>query len=305
MQRLNKVKVLAVDDEELNLDIMQEYFEEAEIEYKIAHDGVEALDVLNKNQGIDVIVLDRMMPNMNGMEFLQRLKEDQRYRDIPVIMQTAATASHQIVEGISKGVFYYLSKPYTKDVFLSLIYAANDDSKRRSKMRMQLKEYSKAMSMIDSGIFRFHSIDEARILSVLIGSCLPEPENKIIALSELMINAVEHGNLKITYEEKAELKKTDAWDKEVNRRLALPENANKFCILEIERNSSSNEFYITIKDQGNGFDWQKYSTFDPQRFMDPNGRGIMLSLNCGFDEISFKGNGNEVFCRVSLSNNKQ
>lgn len=303
--RLNNPKVLAVDDEELNLDIMQEYFEAANIEFKLAHDGLEALEVLNKNHEIDVIVLDRMMPNMNGMEFLQKMKEDPKLRDIPVIMQTAATASHQIAEGIAQGVFYYLPKPYSKDVLLSLIHAANDDSKRRGAMRSRIKEYGEAMRMVERGMFYFKSVDEARILSVLIGSCLPDPENKIVALSELMINAVEHGNLKITYEEKAQLKKSETWEQEIAHRLALPENMNKFCELEILRDHSKHEFTIRIKDQGDGFDWQKFATFDPQRFMDPNGRGIMLTMNCGFDEISYQGNGSEVLCRVSLNNQKQ
>ena len=108
-----EISVLLVDDEELNIDLMQEYCEGNNIQSLIAHDGLEALQVLQDNERIDVIVLDRMMPNMNGIEFLEKVKADEKYKNIPVIMQTAATASHQIAEGISSGVFYYLPKPYS------------------------------------------------------------------------------------------------------------------------------------------------------------------------------------------------
>ena len=102
----NKINILAVDDEELNLDIIHEYLDGINCNYITANDGVEALEVLENGAKIDVIVLDRMMPNMNGMEFLNRIKSSDEYRGIPVIMQTAATSSHQIAEGIGSGVFY-------------------------------------------------------------------------------------------------------------------------------------------------------------------------------------------------------
>jgi CheY-like chemotaxis protein len=295
-----KINVLAVDDEELNLDIMQEYFDEANYDCTVAHDGVEALNALKKTDHVDVIVLDRMMPNMNGMEFLQKVKESKEYRDIPVIMQTAATASHQVAEGINSGVFYYLSKPYTKEVFLSLIKAANDDTRRKTELRKQMQEYGKAMSMIMRGEFKFRTVEEAKALAVLVCSCFPDAETKVLGMTELMINSVEHGNLGITYQEKGELKKTENWEKEIDKRLALPENMTKFCDLSMERSETGDEFIVRVKDQGNGFDWRKFIEFDANRLMDPNGRGVMLSQNTGFDSVEYQGNGNEFMCKVKI-----
>lgn len=296
-----KINVLAVDDEELNLDIMQEYFEEADYDCTVAHDGVEALDKLNKGTPVDVIVLDRMMPNMNGMEFLQKVKQDKKYRDIPVIMQTAATASHQVAEGINSGVFYYLSKPYTKEVFLSLVKAANDDCKRKAEVRKQMEEYGRAMSMIMNGEFKFRTVEEAKALAVLICSCFPDAETKVIGMTELLINSVEHGNLGITYEQKSELKRNEQWENEIAKRLALPENLQKFCDLRIERGTEGSEFIVKVKDQGQGFDWRKFVEFDANRLMDPNGRGVMLGQNTGFDSLEYQGNGNEFECRVKIN----
>lgn len=292
------LKILAVDDEELNLDIMQEYFEDAKYKAAQAHDGLEALQALEQDNNYDVIVLDRMMPNMDGMQFLQKVKSDKRFKDIPVIMQTAASASHQVTEGIKAGVFYYLSKPYTKDVFLSIIRAANDDAKRKLELRNQLKEYGHAMSMIQNGEFQFKTVDDAKALAILLGSSVPNPEMIIVGLTELMVNGVEHGNLGITYDEKKALKLQGQWENEILRRQALPEHANKICIANINR--SDNEFKVCIKDQGPGFDWKKFQTIDMARLADPNGRGIAMTMSAGFTNINYIGTGNEVECILKL-----
>lgn len=118
-----KINVLAVDDEEFNLDIMQEYFEEAKINAYIAHDGKEALDILQEGKPVDVVVLDLMMPVMDGIEFLAKIKQIQRYKNIPIIMQTAAI---NMSEAVKNDVFHYLVKPYSKEELLSLINEANN-----------------------------------------------------------------------------------------------------------------------------------------------------------------------------------
>lgn len=300
--KINKViKVLAVDDEPFNLDIMQEYFSDERIECTTAADGAEALKLLEDGAKVDVIVLDRMMPVMNGMEFLNHVKEEKQYRDIPVIMQTAATASHQVAEGIKSGVFYYLSKPYSKEVLLSLIRAANDDSKQRLEIREHISRYGKAMKMVQKASFKFKTIEDAKTLALLISSCLPDAETKSMGLTELMVNSVEHGNLGITYAEKALLKHNNRWDEEILKRLNMRENQNKFCDLQIVYDEKANEFTIKVKDQGDGFDWQRFREFDSKRLTDPNGRGIMISQNSGFDVVRYLGNGSEFECKIKIN----
>lgn len=295
----NNLRVLAIDDEKLNLDIMQEYFEEAKFDAVTAQNGIDGLNILKQDTGFDVIVLDRLMPKMDGIEFIQEVKSNKNLQNIPVIMQTAASTSKQIAEGIKSGVFYYLSKPYSKEVFLAVIKAANDDFKHKTELHTQIKDYSHAMRMIKSGEFRFQTIDEARLLGMLIGGCLPDPVSMTAGLTELAINAVEHGNLEITYQEKARLKLGGNWEEEINNRLSLPKYKNKFCILTINRGEQ--EIIIRIKDQGAGFDWQKFTIFNPARLTDLNGRGILMSNNCGFASVNYLGNGNEVECKIIIA----
>jgi len=288
------LRILAVDDEELNIDIMQEYFEEANFKSKSAINGQEALDILNEDKDFNVIVLDRMMPVMDGMEFIKQIKQNPELKDIPVIMQTAATSSQQVTEGIEAGVYYYLNKPYTKEVFLSLIHAANDDFARRKELKAQIKEYSHAMATLDNAKFTFKTIDEAKALSLLIGSAAEKNEAVIFGLTELMINAVEHGNLGITYKEKGELKVSGTWEDEIQKRLKNPKYKKLASTMEVCKKGK--EMEVTITDMGEGFDWKQFMTPSPERLMDPNGRGVLMSLNSEFTKLAYIGKGNVVKC---------
>src|SRR5208337_3271009 len=102
-------KILSVDDDNLNRYILTEYLTGGGYEVIEADDGDTALRILEDVGGIDAIVLDRMMPRLNGMEVLKAVKADPRLKDIPVIMQSAASAREQILQGIKAGVYYYLT----------------------------------------------------------------------------------------------------------------------------------------------------------------------------------------------------
>lgn len=291
-----KIKILAVDDEEFNLDIMTEYLESAGFEVIGAVDGTQALEKIKKIPDISVIVLDRMMPNMDGMAVLKALHEDETLREIPVIMQTAAASSRQIQEGIEAGVYYYLAKPYNEALLLSIIRAALKDSVGRSEMREQVKKQRRTLGLMEMGRFRFRTLEETNNLSYFIANCFPSPEHMVYGLNELMVNAVEHGNLGITYGEKTELILNGIWQQEVERRLQLPEHRNKYATLEYTVNDK--EFTVTIRDQGEGFEWEKYLKLSASRATDPNGRGIAIAKMKSFPTLEYKGSGNIVVCSV-------
>lgn len=295
-----KIKILAVDDEEFNLDIITEYLQEAGYEVIGAQDGVIALEKLKQHSDIDVIVLDRMMPNMDGMAVLKCLSESKMYEDIPIIMQTAAASSKQIQEGIEAGVYYYLAKPYNEALLLSIVRAALKDSVGRRELRTQTQKQRRTLGLMEKGLFRFRTLEETNNLSYFIANCFPDPEHMVYGLNELMINAVEHGNLEITYQEKLDLVLNGGWRAEIERRLTLPEYKNKYAILEY--NANENEFTVSIRDQGKGFEWKNYIELSPSRATDPNGRGIAIAKMKSFPSLEYKGNGSEVVCRVARNN---
>ena len=116
--------ILIVDDEEMNRKVLEEILDDAGYETVHAEDGVEAIAKLKEHGNVEVVLLDRMMPNMNGMEVMREMQSNPDWARIPVIFQTAAGAPKDVIEGSSAGAYYYLTKPYEETLVLSIVRAA-------------------------------------------------------------------------------------------------------------------------------------------------------------------------------------
>ncbi len=292
-------KILSVDDDPLNRDILAEYLTDGGYDVIEADDGDTALKLLEKVEGIDAIVLDRMMPRLNGMEVLKAVKGNPRFADIPVIMQSAASARDQILQGIKAGVYYYLTKPYEDQMLLSIVGAALKDATAKKKLREEVSKHRRVMGLMEQSRFRFRTLEEARNLAFLVANCFPEPEVAVYGLNEMLINAVEHGNLGITYAEKMQFLLEGRLYEEIERRLALPCNRDKWAYLSFE--ADENALRVLIKDQGRGFDWRQYLDISPDRATHPNGRGIATSRLTSFSSVEYRGCGNEVLCTAAMT----
>lgn len=294
-----KKKILVVDDEPFNLDILTEYLSEAGYEVISAEDGLVALKRLQEHPDVDLVVLDRMMPHMDGIEVLKTIKSDDKLKHIPVIMQTAAAQSKQILEGIEAGVYYYLTKPYEDTLLLNIVRAALLDALNQNELREEVHSTKRIFGMMSQARFRVRTLDEARTIAFFIATAFPDPDAAIYGLTELLINAIEHGNLGITYDEKTALIIEDSWQEEVTRRLSLEENKNKYVSVLFEL--ADEKIKLSIKDEGAGFDFKPFLEMTPERCLALHGRGIAMSKMLSFDTQEYIGCGNEVVCTVSLT----
>ena len=107
-----KHKVLVVDDNPDSVAIMRGILEGRGYDVAAAHSGTEALQFLKK-EAVDLVLLDIMMPEMSGMEVLQRIKEDAATGRLPVILVTAKTQDEDVLSGYQYGADYYITKPFT------------------------------------------------------------------------------------------------------------------------------------------------------------------------------------------------
>jgi DNA-binding response OmpR family regulator len=105
-------KVLLIEDEESLRKLYTKILSSRNYTVETAADGVEALSVLNAFIP-DAIVLDIVMPNYNGMEFLKILKNNNEYKDIPVVMLTALSEVRKITECLEMGAVGYITKDST------------------------------------------------------------------------------------------------------------------------------------------------------------------------------------------------
>ena len=232
-------------------------------------------------------------------EAIKKIKSFPGLDQVPVIMETAAGDALSVQEGLNAGAYYYLIKPFEPKVLLSIVKAAVAQYQEYQSMQHSLRLAERPLAFLDNGVFHFQTIEDGCLLADFFAQACPKPDKAILGLRELIINAVEHGNLGITYHEKGQLVNEDQIHHEIARRLALPENRHKFVEVVFERRSDA--LIFTIRDQGEGFDWQRYLDFDPERLFDPNGRGIAMARTTSFDSIEYQGNGNTVVATVALN----
>jgi anti-sigma regulatory factor (Ser/Thr protein kinase) len=214
-------------------------------------------------------------------------------------MQTAKTGKKSMLEGLNAGAHYYLSKPYDQQTLIAIVLSAIRDYNHVIRMQKSLKESAQTLNMMNKGTFNFKSIDEGRALAGLLAKACLSSENVVLCLTELMTNAVEHGNLGITYKEKSRLNLEGKWESEVLGRLASPTYKDKFATVQFER--GRDEITFTISDQGEGFDWQQYMEMSPERAFDSHGRGIALANSMSFKQVEYHDNGKKVCVTVPFS----
>lgn len=289
------LRIVAADDDDMNLEIMLRNLSSAGYETAGFHDGTSLLSYVKEHpKAADVIILDKIMPSMSGVEVLRRLKEDASLHNIPVIIQTGDVGMAQMQESLEAGAYYYLPKPFEPDMMVSLVRAAVRDCVQRTKLLEQMHREKSATYLMEYGRFLVRTLEDARRLSASLSHHARRSKEVALVLSELMINGIEHGNLKIGYEEKRRLIREGGLDSEIEKRLLLPGNRDK-CV-KVTMQQKDHRAKVTIEDMGEGFDWHPYTNIDPTRFIELNGRGIAYASLMAIN-IQYLGNGNTVECR--------
>ena len=110
----SEYKILIVDDVSSNVLLMKALLGKEKYNLLSAMSGIEALDCIARERP-DLVLLDVMMPGMDGFEVAQRLREDEKYKDIPIIFLTALDDSQSVVKGFKIGGNDFISKPFKKE----------------------------------------------------------------------------------------------------------------------------------------------------------------------------------------------
>lgn len=293
----NERAILIVDDNRLNLQVLNDTLRKNNYTTVLAGDGTRAWELLVADpHRYSLVLLDRIMPEMDGMEVLDRMKAHPELKFLPVIMQTSACAEEQVSEGIAHGVYYYLTKPYATKVLLSLVTAAVRDYELLLSLKKDMKNNQVFIKSLNKAEFTFQSIEEGSKIANILAEVSLDPLLTAYGLTELIVNAVEHGNLEISYEEKGDLLLSDKWQDEINMRYQLPEYKNKVVNLLFEKeygHDGALSLKITIEDQGKGFNWQEYIEISRERMFDTHGRGIAIAKD-SFKNMEYHNDGTKV-----------
>ncbi len=143
MNKLQKsdFSILVVDDNKENLKVVSNFLKKEGYQIALSLNADDALNILKENK-IDLILLDVMMPGTDGFTLCRMLKENPRLQDIPVIFLTAKTETSDLVEGFSSGGVDYITKPFQKEELIArvnnhiaLTHAKNQVTKQAEEIR--------------------------------------------------------------------------------------------------------------------------------------------------------------------------
>ena len=117
---MEKIKILIVDDESRMRKLIRDFLEREGYQILEASDGVEAMDLFYADKSIDLIILDVMMPRMDGWEVCKEVRE---YSKVPIIMLTARAEERNELKGFELGVDEYITKPFSPKILVARVGA--------------------------------------------------------------------------------------------------------------------------------------------------------------------------------------
>ncbi len=133
--------LLLIDDDTDDTDLFREALEEvdASMQLHCSENGEEALFLLKETDKPEIIFLDINMPRMNGWECLKRLKSNDTYKDIPVIMYSTSSHQHEINRAINMGALSFITKPHSYGELINMLKGVIAKLKTDTLQSLQIK----------------------------------------------------------------------------------------------------------------------------------------------------------------------
>lgn len=301
MKTQHRRNVIAIDDDEINLSILSKCAKDAGFTVETFDTTLAGWQHLcDHPQEVDIVLLDKMMPDMSGLELLKKIKSDHNKQHLPVILQTGDAGISQMQEGLENGAYYYLTKPFHPEILTAILHSAASECDMREQLLKQISEsQSNLINQMHEGNFHIRTHAEASQLAAALSQSALYPEFAAIGMMEILTNAIEHGNLEFGFEKKKKALWEKSWSTELTQRLNSADLGRRKVSVYFIRNPQG--ISITVKDQGKGFDWQRYLHNDsPGALADPNGRGISKAIVM-LDNLEFIGDGSEVRCQIPMA----
>ena len=156
-------RILVVDDTPANIQTVAAILKGKGYQLSVATNGKQALDALTKIRP-DLILLDVMMPELDGFETCQRIKSSEAWRDIPVIFLTAKTDTADIVKGFEMGAVDYVGKPFNAHELLARVSTHLTVDQLRRSLALKNVELARAHELVRRAFGRYVSEEVAESL---------------------------------------------------------------------------------------------------------------------------------------------
>ena len=175
-----KPRILLVDDEPMNVALLEAMMVSRGYEAIPATNGIDALDLI-RQENIDLVLLDIMMPEMDGFEVCRRIKEDERLRDLPIIMLTALYSKQDRIKGIEAGAEDFISKPFDQGEVFARIKMLLKIRETNESLRSAYRQIDLLGSLGESMIHHFdpYNFDVMTGLDLMVEQIMGRPEGNL------------------------------------------------------------------------------------------------------------------------------
>ena len=296
-----KATVLLVDDEEVVRAELGGLLEDEGYRVLTAGDGEEGLGLFLRHRP-DMVITDARMPRREGLSLAREILA--QASGTPITMITGHGSEAMAIAALRLGITDFLKKPVElRDLLAALVRM---EAARRLAAEGSASTLPAGAKLV--GVARRYELGNevceiprfvsAVVLSLASGLEPRKREGLQLALREVLINAVEHGNLGVTFEEKAEATEKGTLAALLAERAADPALAKRR--VRVTTDLGPVAVSVVVEDEGEGFDWRKLpDPTDPSNLLRSHGRGVLLAA-LSVDELRFDDRGNRVQVVVLL-----
>lgn len=295
-----RAKILLVDDEPLVREELGALLVDEGYAVTTAGDADEGLALFRSAQP-DMVITDVRMPRGDGLSLAVAMRELSPATPITVI--TGHGSEQSVIVALRAGVIDFIKKPVRIEDLTAALLRMEAVRELARRERVCLPPTARLIE--HSWVFELASELDAipAFVDVVLSTCaadLPQPQlvELSLALREVVLNAVEHGNLGLTFAEKARALEQGTLPQVLADRAGRPPYAQRQVRLTVRRLVDALE--VEVADEGGGFDWQALpDPTDPDNLLAAHGRGVLLA-QLSVDRLTFNAEGNRVTLRKQL-----
>lgn len=250
---------------------------------------------LNQKTFPNTIIIDDVTLKHFELKSLKAAASNQS-GDCNIILATQHENPSTIRQALKRGVFFFITPSYSTEMAITTLERAMNTEVSLASQLNALDPQSHLPYLVNQASFTIKTPTEAQTIATILGYIAPSPHRISVGLLELLLNAIEHGNLGIGFLKKSELLSNGSFHDYVNEKLSEPGYCDKQVSLKF--NKSDDKFTYEITDQGKGFSPDAFLEFEQQRSLEKNGRGILIAKRYSFDELSFENDGRTVVASI-------
>lgn len=283
--------ILVIDDEKSIRDMLRAGLTQYGYNFYDAADGNSGIDVYKRTRP-DIVLTDVKMPEMSGLELTRTLKGIEY--DTDIVIMTGYGSEELVIEALRSGATNYIKKPISFNELFNILdgIILSRERRRKSEVIKDVVVFEKKKLVIDNDISRIWGVINQILFNVPTEVSDAILEGIRLGLYEVILNAIEHGNLGISYEEKSEAIQENTYLSLLESRSLQADRRQKRVFIDCTVGHI--ELSVEIRDQGEGFDFHEFAGPESSNeILRAHGRGIFLA-SLYFDKLVYEEPGHTV-----------